>query len=216
MLTFFYKDREVRTVGTNEVPEWVARDAGEVLTLDQRTLSYHMAEMPDEWKGTCIISTLGGPQEMATLKEPGLYALIFQSRKPEAREFQRWVFEVVLPEIRKTGSFQVATQPKALPAETPAMQAVGSLMFMGRDILGVAQIVTAMLKAEEDVKPRGMQYSLLKFCDQHLNFIGYHHAKALEAARKAADPTYDIEKDLDPDGRSYSFLEWLAQKQKAQ
>lgn len=105
MLDFFYGDYKVRVVGTVDELQWVARDAAEVLTIDQSTLSCRMAEMPDEWKGIEIINTPGGPQQMATLKEPGLYALIFQSRKPEAREFQRWVFETVLPEIRKTGGF---------------------------------------------------------------------------------------------------------------
>jgi prophage antirepressor-like protein len=214
MLTFFYKNREVRTVGTNEVPEWVAMDLAGPLNVTQQAVSKRLAAMPAEWKGTTLSCTLGGQQQMLTVKEPGLYELIFRSDKPEAREFQRWVFEEVLPTIRKTGSFQVATQPKALPVQPPAMQAVGSLMFMGRDILGAAQLITAMLRAEEHVQPKGMQLSLLKILNDHLEFIGFHHAKALEASRKAADPDYDVMKDLDPDGRSYSFLEWMAQKVK--
>jgi hypothetical protein len=190
----------------------VAKDVCEILELGNVSMALE-AVKPGR-KGISNVDTPSGSQQMLTLKEAGLYELIFKSRKPEAEDFRDWVFDVVLPQVRKTGSYQVSPQPKALPVQPPAMQAVGSLMFMGRDILGVAQIVTAMLKAEENVQPRGMQYSLLKFCDQHLNFIAYHHAKALEAAHKAADPSYDVMKDLDPDGRSYSFLEWMAQKVK--
>ena len=39
------------------------------------------------------------------LSEPGLYALIFRSRKPEAEKFQDWVFDEVLPSIRKYGYY---------------------------------------------------------------------------------------------------------------
>ena len=42
---------------------------------------------------------------MTYIGEPNLYRCIFQSRKEEAKEFQDWVFNVVLPQIRKTGGF---------------------------------------------------------------------------------------------------------------
>ena len=38
--------------------------------------------------------------------EPGLYELVFGSHLPAAKEFKRWVFEEVLPAIRKTGEFR--------------------------------------------------------------------------------------------------------------
>jgi prophage antirepressor-like protein len=42
------------------------------------------------------------------IKEPGLYQLIFASKSEQAEKFREWVFEQVLPSIRKTGSY-VAT-----------------------------------------------------------------------------------------------------------
>ena len=44
-------------------------------------------------------------QKMTYIDEANLYRCIFQSRKQEAEQFQNWVFEVVLPQIRKTGGF---------------------------------------------------------------------------------------------------------------
>ena len=38
------------------------------------------------------------------ISEAGLYALIFKSQKPAAKDFQRWVTHEVLPTLRKTGS----------------------------------------------------------------------------------------------------------------
>ncbi len=45
----------------------------------------------------------GGPQEIRTISESGLYALIFRSRKPEARRFRKWVTAEVLPQLRRQG-----------------------------------------------------------------------------------------------------------------
>jgi hypothetical protein len=42
---------------------------------------------------------------MLFINEPGLYRLIFKSRKPEAESFKTWVFTEVLPSIRKTGAY---------------------------------------------------------------------------------------------------------------
>ena len=44
-------------------------------------------------------------QAVNIVSEPGLYKLIMRSRKPEAKEFQRWVTHEVLPQIRKTGGY---------------------------------------------------------------------------------------------------------------
>jgi prophage antirepressor-like protein len=50
----------------------------------------------------------GGAQYRLYVNEPGLYRLIFQSRKPEAERFKRWIFHEVLPSIRKTGRYDLA------------------------------------------------------------------------------------------------------------
>lgn len=61
----------------------------------------------DDEKGVDTIYTLGGPQKMLVVNEPGLYRLIFLSRKPEAEEMKRWVFHDVLPQIRKYGFYSL-------------------------------------------------------------------------------------------------------------
>lgn len=47
----------------------------------------------------------GGAQKMVYVTEPGLYHLIFMSRKKEAKDFQRYVYHKVLPSIRKNGYY---------------------------------------------------------------------------------------------------------------
>ncbi|SUU98702.1 BRO-N domain-containing protein [Avibacterium paragallinarum] len=52
---------------------------------------------------------------MVYINEPNLYRLIIKSRKPEAEPFEAWVFEEVLPQIRKTGKYSSEQQQLALP-----------------------------------------------------------------------------------------------------
>ncbi|WP_279586531.1 BRO-N domain-containing protein, partial [Histophilus somni] len=72
-------------------------------------------------KGCNNIATLtkGGEQIITFINEPNLYRIIFKSRKAEAVEFQNWVFEEVLPQIRKTGKYQLKPKQFALPEPEP-------------------------------------------------------------------------------------------------
>lgn len=56
-------------------------------------------------RGRRIDATPGGPQTMIVITEPGVYQLIFGSKLKSATEFQKWVFEEVLPSIRKDGAY---------------------------------------------------------------------------------------------------------------
>lgn len=57
---------------------------------------------------------------MIAISEPDLYRLIMRSNMPEARNFERWVVEDVLPQIRKTGKYAVR---RKIQFENPADQA---------------------------------------------------------------------------------------------
>ena len=57
---------------------------------------------------------LGRQGETNIVNEYGLYSLVLSSRKPEAKEFKRWITHDVIPQIRKTGQY-VADIPKTLP-----------------------------------------------------------------------------------------------------
>ena len=50
------------------------------------------------------------------VNEPGLYALVLGSRKPEAKAFKRWVTHEVIPSIRRTGGY-IAGQEELSPQE---------------------------------------------------------------------------------------------------
>ena len=98
-----YEDKAIRVVGDPDRPEWVGQDVCQVLEIKDPTTSLRL--LGEDEKGVHTVHTPGGPQEMVTVTEAGLYRLVFKSRKPEAKKFQRWVFHEVLPSIRKFGTF---------------------------------------------------------------------------------------------------------------
>ena len=67
-----------------------------------------------------IRDSLGRAQQAIFVNEDGLYDVILDSRKPEAKRFRKWITSEVLPSIRKTGGYQ----PKVL---TPKEQLVASM-----------------------------------------------------------------------------------------
>ncbi|MPW70224.1 BRO family protein [Moraxella catarrhalis] len=71
--------------------------------------------------------TVGGQQELTFINEPNLYRVIFRSNKAEAVKFQNWVFDEVLPTIRKTGQYNTA-QKATKDERKPLVQAVNMLV----------------------------------------------------------------------------------------
>ena len=77
--------------------------------------------------------TTSGNQEITFINEPNLYRLIIKSRKPEAERFEAWVFEEVLPQIRKTGSYSQNTH-EIRPLEiTLKVQMLDNLYYMAKN-----------------------------------------------------------------------------------
>ena len=106
----------IRNVVIDGEPLFVAKDVCEV--LDIKFYRDVVARLDDDEKGgSVIVDTPGGKQSMTTVNESGLYHLIFQSRKPEAKAFRKWVTGEVLPNIRKHGFYttpEVAMSAKNL------------------------------------------------------------------------------------------------------
>ena len=111
---FNYKNQQVRVIIVNGMPWWVAKDVCEVLDISNYRDA--VSRLDEDERGSVLVDTLGGPQQMAAVNEPGLYGLIMTSRKPEAKQFKRWVTHEVLPAIRQTGTYSVQYQiPRTYP-----------------------------------------------------------------------------------------------------
>ena len=101
---FRFEESPVRAVMYNDEPWFIAKDVCDILDIDDPSKA--VSRIDDDERGTTTVRTAGGPQEMLTLNESGVYSLVFTSRKPEAKRFRKWVTSEVPPEIRKTGGYR--------------------------------------------------------------------------------------------------------------
>lgn len=94
---------EIRTVVINGEPWFVAADVCRALEISNSRDA--VQRLDEDEKGVVLTDTLGGQQSMTAINEPGLYVLVLGSRKPESKEFKRWITHDVIPTIRKTGGY---------------------------------------------------------------------------------------------------------------
>lgn len=110
VFTFNSANQPIRVGIIDNEPFFSAKDVCACLGLDNSRQA--VSSLDDDEKGVIISDTPGGKQHLSAVNESGLYSLIFQSRKPEAKAFRKWVTSEVLPSIRRTGSYEV-------PSSTP-------------------------------------------------------------------------------------------------
>lgn len=106
-LQVFYNEEmnvNVRTRIINDESWFVGKDVCNALGFANHKDALSRLDS-DERDGVGITDPMGRSQEVTVINESGLYHLIFQSRKPEARAFRKWVTNDVLPSIRRTGSY---------------------------------------------------------------------------------------------------------------
>lgn len=103
---FDFKGASLRTLTDKAGEPWfVAKDVCDILELGNTTNALRALDEDEKTNFTnCNVAQNGGRVPLI-ISEPGLYKLVMRSRKPEAKEFQRWVTHEVLPQIRKTGGY---------------------------------------------------------------------------------------------------------------
>lgn len=94
----------IRTIEIDGEPWMVGKDVAKALGYEN-TRDAIAKHVDEEDKGVAKCDTLGGKQELTIINESGMYALIFGSKLPKAKEFKHWVTSEVLPAIRKTGRY---------------------------------------------------------------------------------------------------------------
>lgn len=126
----FHETHDVRIQMIANEPWFCLKDVCEVLDIKNAS---QLAAQLDE-KGICktYTPTKGGKQQLVYVNEPNLYRVIFRSNKPEAKQFQDWVFNEVLPTIRKTGRYEKQPQSEPLsPADMGNLKRLVWLMTNG-------------------------------------------------------------------------------------
>ena len=216
---FDFEGQEIRVFGTPDAPEWAAADVGAVLGISHSTLSERVSRMPKDWKNVrsnragrdvpvgltdtnvpigstdtnvpmYSVHTNKGERQMLTLTEPGLYELIFRSDKPAARRFRVWMFEEVLPSIRRTGSY---SHPASQPVLDPQISQLIELAQTQVEVINEQQKMLAAALADlNKVKSKGKKQP--KWTPRSTSHL-------LEFAR-------EVGLQLQPDGRVYVSDLW--------
>lgn len=117
MAIFSFEEQKIRTVVEDGAIYWVAKDVATILGYSNLSdaISRHCKGVAKRYP----LSTPGGVQELRIIGEPDLYRLIASSKLPEAERFERWIFEEVLPSIRRTGGY-ISAQPDETPEQIMA------------------------------------------------------------------------------------------------
>ena len=107
---FDYNGKSIRTMEFNGQPWFVAIDVCNVLEIANSRDA--VARLDEDEKNTVGLTdgNKRGNPNTAIVSESGLYSLILGSRKPEAKQFKRWITHEVIPSIRKTGGYIVGQE----------------------------------------------------------------------------------------------------------
>lgn len=127
---------ELRTIEEGDKIYFVASDAAKMLGY-KRPADAVTAHCKGSVKRR--LPTNGGTQEMKVIPEGDLYRLIANSELPSAERFESWVFDEVLPAIRKTGGYHVP--------QSPAEQ-------MAQGILAAQKLLAEKDKRIEEMRPK--------------------------------------------------------------
>lgn len=141
---FDFKGAPLRTLTDKAGEPWfVAKDVCDILGMSNPSMAVtaldkdEVAQIdPKDYLGSENRSN----QAVNIVSEPGLYKLIMRSRKPEAKEFQRWVTHEVLPSIRKHGGYMAGQERM-----TPEQMALASMRWLQSKVDEQAK----QLKAQE-------------------------------------------------------------------
>ncbi|AIC10057.1 BRO-like protein [Xylella fastidiosa subsp. sandyi Ann-1] len=129
---FQFESHAVRTVVDDHGEVWfVGKDVADVLGY-----ANHNDALGAHCKGVAkcypIPDSLGRLRETRIISEPDMLRLIVSSKLPAAERFERWVFEEVLPTLRKTGTYST---PGALPTlPGPTQDRIAALLLIGQYI----------------------------------------------------------------------------------
>ncbi|MCQ9121591.1 hypothetical protein MUU45_001141 [Rodentibacter pneumotropicus] len=121
--TFNFEQNSIRTLSINNEPWFVAADICKAINLSSPSMA--IANLDEDEKYTLSLTEgiegIGKQvQELNLVSESGMYTLILRCRDAVKKgsiphRFRKWVTAEVLPQIRKTGKYQLEPKQLALP-----------------------------------------------------------------------------------------------------
>lgn len=156
IVPFNFEASAIRIVQIDGEPWFVGKDVAEALgyTNPAKAMGDHCRGVTKRYP----LLTAGGMQEIRILSEPDVLRLIMGSSLPAAERFERWVFEEVLPTLRRTGSYGAAppADPMAVLNDPAAMRTL---------LLGYTERVIALESTVAAQKPKADVFDRLVHAD---------------------------------------------------
>lgn len=168
----------IRAIEKDGEPWFVAADVCRALELEDVNKAISRL---DEDEGTRIeIPHPQNPEKRMTVNavnEPGLYALVLGSRKPEAKAFKRWITHEVIPSIRRNGGY-IAGQESMTPEELMA----AALIMANKTIENQKARLSTLTVENQIMKPKADYFDEL--VDRNLLTNFRDTAKELHSGQK--------------------------------
>jgi prophage antirepressor-like protein len=160
---FSYEGNDVRTVQKGTETWWVLKDVCGVLGIEKYRDA--ASRLDDDERGSVLVDTLGGRQEMSAVTESGLYGIILLSRKPEAKKFKRWVTHEVLPSIRKTGLYATPQAAKRLLDDPDFLiDALQEIKAIRAKNAALNETIGVQSQQIAEMKPKASYYDVILNC----------------------------------------------------
>ncbi len=141
---------EITIKGTSDDPLFRANDIG--LILEIKNIHMTIKDFDNDEKVINTAYTPGGNQEVMFLTELGLYRLLGMSRKPIARDFQKWVAKVV-KEIRQKGKYELEKQLKEKEEELKIKNEEIEKISIENERLSIVNNIPVIYIYNTDIRP---------------------------------------------------------------
>lgn len=160
---------QIRTaMSENNEPMFCLADLCQCLGLTPKGVNQRLTK---EVISNYPLETAGGTQMALFVTEDGLYDVILDSRKPQAKAFRKWVTSEVLPSIRKTGGY-LATKADDTPEEIMARALTIAQTTLARRNERIAQLQATnesqALRIEQQEEQLKASAPKVKFYEEHL------------------------------------------------
>ena len=153
LTAFNFNNNQVRVLMIDGEPWFVAKDVAEIFDYADLSKMLNLVDTEDKdvinpkKLDSAILaeSFSSNTFKVSIINESGLYACIFGSHKPQAKEFKRWVTSQVLPAIRKSGTYSTLTS-------IPQVQEIGSAIDVVFACTAIDSRLIAGVKANQIAK----------------------------------------------------------------
>lgn len=168
---FRFEDKQVRTIVQDGEPWFALSDVCKVLDITNVGNAKSRLDQSDIHSMDVWSEANGRNYQTTIINESGLYDVILDSRKPQAKRFRRWVTSEVLPSIRKHGGYLTETKIEEvlLNPDTIIQLAQNLKAEQEKRIIAEAERAAAEALANE-LKPKATSYDKLVESDGAFDF----------------------------------------------